>query len=94
MATLPGCPPHGQGGDPPRHVKDGAGNSPPSSPERGGTDSDGYSMVSKSQSTHHCKKSQGEKWLAPAHLDMPIFKSTDPNTDVTYTLWRFDVQVG
>ena len=23
---------------------------------------------------------------------MPIFKSTDPNTDVTYTLWRFDVQ--
>ena len=26
------------------------------------------------------------------HLDMPIFKSTDPNTDVTYTLWRFNVQ--
>ena len=26
------------------------------------------------------------------HLDMPIFKSTDPNADVTYTLWRFDVQ--
>ena len=23
---------------------------------------------------------------------MPIFKSTDPNADVTYTLWRFDVQ--
>ena len=23
---------------------------------------------------------------------MPIFKSTDPNVDVTYTLWRFDVQ--
>ena len=23
---------------------------------------------------------------------MPIFKSTDLNVDVTYTLWRFDVQ--
>ena len=23
---------------------------------------------------------------------MLIFKSTDPNVDVTYTLWRFDVQ--
>ena len=23
---------------------------------------------------------------------MPIFKSTDPNVDVTYTLWRSDVQ--
>ena len=23
---------------------------------------------------------------------MPIFKSTDPNVDVTYTLWRFHVQ--
>ena len=34
----------------------------------------------------------GEKWLAPVHLDMLIFKSTDPNADVTYTLWRFDVQ--
>ena len=26
------------------------------------------------------------------HLDMPIFKSTDPNADVMFTLWRFDVQ--
>ena len=23
---------------------------------------------------------------------MPIFKSTDPNADVTYTMWRFDIQ--
>ena len=23
---------------------------------------------------------------------MPIFKLTDPNMDVTYTLWRFDIQ--
>ena len=26
------------------------------------------------------------------HLDMPIFKLTDPNADVTYTLWRLNVQ--
>ena len=25
-------------------------------------------------------------------LDMPIFKLTDPNVDITYTLWRFNVQ--
>ena len=24
-------------------------------------------------------------------LDMPIFKSTDPGVEVTYTLWHFDV---
>ena len=55
-------------------VKDGAGNSPPSSPERGGVDSDGYSMVSEAQSTHHCRRRQwGKKWLAPACLDMSIF---------------------
>ena len=33
-----------------------------------------------------------KKHLNPACLDMPIFKSTDPNTDVTYTSWRFDMQ--
>ena len=27
----------------------------------------------------------------PVRLDMPIFKSTDPGVEVTYTLWRFDV---
>ena len=26
------------------------------------------------------------------HLDMPIFKSTDPNADVMYTLWSFAIQ--
>ena len=26
-----------------------------------------------------------------ARLDMPIFKSTDPGLEVTYTLWCFDV---
>ena len=67
--------------------KDGMGNSPLSSPDRGGMDSDGYSMVSKAQSTHHHRRRRlGEKHLAPMCLDMPIFKSTDPNVDVTYTL--------
>ena len=74
-------------------AKDGTRNLPLSSPDRDGADSDGYSRVSKAPSSCcHRRKWCGEKWLAPAHLDMPIFKSTDPNTDVTYTLWRFDVQ--
>ena len=29
--------------------------------------------------------------MAPARLDMPIFKSTDPGAEVTYTLWQFNV---
>ena len=74
-------------------AKDGTGNSPPSSPDRDGADSDGYSTVSEAPSSHrHRRKWCGEKWLAPVHLDMLIFKLTDPNTDVSYTLWRFDVQ--
>ena len=87
----PTSPPRGR---PPKGcpMKDGAGNSP-SSPDRGGTNSDGYSMVSEAHSTHrHRRRWWGEKLLAPAHLDMLIFKLTDPNADVTYTLWRFDVQ--
>ena len=31
--------------------------------------------------------------MAPARLDMLIFKSTDPGAEVTYTLWRFNVDV-
>ena len=55
--------------------------------------SNGYSTVSEApRSRHHNRRRHGEKWLAPVHLDMPIFKLTDPNVDVTYTLWRFDVQ--
>ena len=66
----PGCPPHSQEGDPPRHA-------PLSSPDRGGVDLDGYSTVSEAQSTCHCRrKQQGEKCLAPTCLDMLIFKST------------------
>ena len=50
-------------------------------------------MVSEAPSSHcHRRKWCGQKQLAPVHLDMPISKSTDPNADVTYTLWRFDVQ--
>ena len=58
-------------------------------------DSDGYSTISETlRSRCRNRKKRGEKQLAPVHLDMPIFKSTDPNADVTYTLWRFDVQGG
>ena len=83
-----------RGRPPEAHLaKDGAGNLLPSSADRGGVNSDGYSTVSETQSTCcHRRKWQGEKLLTPAHLDMLIFKSTDPNTDVTCTLWRFDVQ--
>ena len=66
---------------------------PPSSLDQGGADSDGYSTVSEALSSCcHRRRQQSEKHLAPLHLDMPIFKLTDPNVDVTYTLWRFDVQ--
>ena len=74
-------------------MKDGARNSPLSSPDRGGADSDGYSTASAVHSTNrHRRRQHSEKQLIPAYLDMPIFKLTYPNTDVTYTLWRFDVQ--
>ena len=89
---VPGSQPRGR---PPKQcpTKDGVGNSPPSSLHRDGVDSDGYSTVSEAPSSHrHRRKWHGEKQLAPACLDMPIFKLTDPNADVTYTLWRFDVQ--
>ena len=43
-------------------TKDGTRNSPSSSPDRGGADSDGYSMVSEVLSTHHCRRRwHGEK---------------------------------
>ena len=57
-------------------TKDGAGNSLLSSPDRGGMDSDGYSMVNKAQSTHHHRR----KWQGVKHL-VP-----------TYTLWRVNVK--
>ena len=75
VTALLGCPPHSQKGDPPRHTLQRMvqGNSLPSSPDRGGPDSDGYSMVSEAQSTHHHRRKWWEeKQLAPAYLDMPI----------------------
>ena len=30
--------------------------------------------------------------MAPARLDMLIFKSTDPGVEVTYTLWQFNLE--
>ena len=82
-------------GRPPKQcpAKNSIGNLPPSSLDRDGTDLDGYSTVSETPRSHHqSRKKHGEKWLAPMCLDMPNFKSTDLNVDVTYTLWRFDVQ--
>ena len=71
----------------------GGGNSPPSTPKQGGADSEGYSTVSKAPGgCHRRRRCRNEKHLTLACLDMPIFKSKDPNTDMTYTLWRFDVQ--
>ena len=43
---------------------------------------------------HHHRGHRGsreKKQLAPARLDMPIFKSTDPGVEVMYTPWCFDV---
>ena len=60
------------------------GSSPPSPPYRGGADSDG--------GQHRQRRQRNEKCLAPACLDMPIFKTIDPNTDVMYNIWKFDVE--
>ena len=63
--------------------------------QMGVLDSDGYSTASEAadQWCHHrgCRGSMEKKRLAPARLDMPIFKSTDPGMEVMYTLWCFDV---
>ena len=73
----------------------GGRGSPSSSPDRGVLDSDGYSTAS--ETTGHCHRRSGhrgsreKKQLVPTRLDMPIFKLTDPGMEVTYTLWRFNV---
>ena len=73
----------------------GRGGSPPSSPDRGAPDSDGYSTASETTGHWHrcrgCRRSREKKQLVPARLDMLIFKSTDPGVEVMYTLWWFDV---
>ena len=70
------------------------GGSPPSSPEHPGrADSDDYSTASESGGGHrHQRCQQVERRLAPARLNLPVFRSTDANADVTYELWCFDVQ--
>ena len=73
----------------------GGGGFPPSSLDRGALDSDGYSTVNETSGhRHRCRGHRGskeKKRLAPARLDMPIFKSTDMGVEVTYTLWWFNV---
>ena len=74
-------------------VKEVPANSPPSSPNRGGADSDATSTASEmSYRSRPQRMHRREKRLVPAKLDLPIFKSTDPSADVTYTIWRFDIQ--
>ena len=72
----------------------GGSGSPPSSLERPeGADSDDYSMASEPGDGRRCRRcQQAERRLAPARLNLPIFRSTDVNADVTYEIWHFDVQ--
>ena len=50
-------------------------------------------MASKSGEGHrHRRHWRAERRLAPARLNLPIFRSTDTNADVTYEIWHFDVQ--
>ena len=69
--------------------------SPPSSPDRGVLDSDGYSTASEAAGHwHQCRghrRSREKKKLAPVRLDMLTFKLTDPGAEVMYTLWHFDI---
>ena len=75
-----------------RPLKGALANSP-SSLDRGGADSDATSTVSEaSYRSQPRQRHRREKHLAPAKLDLPIFKSTDSSTDVTYMIWRFNVQ--
>ena len=68
---------------------------PPSSPDRGAPDSDGYFTASEIAGCRHrhrgCRGSRERKRLAPMRFDMPIFKLTQPGAEVTYTLQHFDV---
>ena len=73
----------------------GRGGLPPSSPDRGAPDSDGYPTASETVG-HRCRcrghrGSKEKKQMVPVRYDMLIFKSTDPGAEVTYTLWHFDV---
>ena len=58
----------------------GGGGLPPSLPDRGALDFDGYSTASETTGHWHqcrgCRGSREKKQLAPARLDMLIFKSS------------------
>ena len=50
-------------------------------------------MASESgEGCRHRRCRRAERRLALARLNLPIFHSTDVNADVTYEIWRFDVQ--
>ena len=86
-----------QHGQPPKSQATivGGGGLPPSSPDREALDSDGYSTTSETAGhQHHHRGHRGsreKKRLAPARLDMLLFKLTNPGAEVMYTLWHFDV---
>ena len=65
---------------------EGGGGSSPSSPEcPGRIDSDGQSTLNESDGDHrHRRCWRQERRLAPAWLNLPVFRSMDANTDVTY----------
>ena len=82
-----------RGRPPKKQPMGGGGSSPPSSPDHGGADSNGFSTTNEAVGgLWRHRRWRNEKCLAPACLDMPIFKTIDPNADVMYTIWKFDVE--
>ena len=82
-----------RGRPPKKQPMGGGGSSPPFSLDCSGADSNGFSTTSKAvggQRRH--RRWRNEKRLAATCLDMPIFKTIDLNVDVTYTIWKFDVE--
>ena len=50
-------------------------------------------MASESgEGCRHRRCQRAERRLVPARLNLPIFRSTDVNADVTYKIWCFNVQ--
>ena len=93
---VPAVPASRPRGRPPKKahpVRGASANSPPSSPNRGGADSDVTSTVSE---TSYCsrlrRRHRRKKHLVPAKPDLPIFKSMDSSADVMYMIWRFNIQ--
>ena len=94
MCGEPGQSPPNREEDPQRsNPRGGGGSSPPSSPDCGGADSNGFSTTSKAVGgQQRCRRWRNEKHLAPTCLDMPIFKTIDPNADIMHTIWKFDIE--